>query len=485
MNVLLTGSTGYIGRRLKRRLMKEKNIRLRLFVRNAKKLHLDVKDKAEIVEGDTFSREALMRALKGIDTAYYLVHSMACREGDYAELDRISAANFRDTCIASGVRRIIYLGGLGVKETASKHLRSRIETGEILSAEPGKIQTIWFRAGVIIGSGGASFEILRNLVEKLPVMITPKWVRTLTQPIAVGDVLEYLALALHLKSRKNLMVDIGCEKMSFGDMLERAAKVFGLKRIIIQLPLLSIRLSSLWLVLFTPVPHCIASELVKGLKSETVIRNDNAKKFFPGIRPVTFEKALHIAVEEVERNEVISRWADSTRADRCDIRLQDDVSRALLRDRKEYHFKNVPPSEIFNSIQVLGGEHGWFTYGIFWNIRGVIDKLLGGYGLNRGRRDRTRLRIGDSLDFWKVADLVPGRRLLLLAQMKLPGKGWLEFVIEDETLVQTAYFIPRGVWGRIYWFSLLPIHCLIFYDMIYQIVKRARRFHLKAVHGVK
>jgi hypothetical protein len=370
-----------------------------------------------------------------------------------------------------------------MKETASKHLRSRIETGEILSAKPDKIQTIWFRAGIIIGSGGASFEILRNLVEKLPVLLAPKWLRTYTQPIAVGDVLEYLVRALRLNTDKSIVVDIGSERMTFGGMLARTAKLLGLRRIIVRVPLLSVKLSSYWLILFTPVPYCIASELVKGLKSETVVQNNNAPRFFPEIHPVSFKEALRTAIGEVERNEVISRWADSAGTEKCDLQAEYDVSCALYRDRREYRFGSLPTSFIFKSIEVLGGGEGWFTYGVFWNIRGVIDKLLGGYGLNRGRRHRSEIRVGDSLDFWKVSYIVPGRRLLLLAQMKLPGKGWLEFVISGDRLIQTAYFIPRGLWGRLYWYSLLPLHCLIFMDMIHQIVRRARKLHQEVLQA--
>ena len=297
MKILLTGATGYIGRQLKEKLLEEKDVSLRLYVRNAKKINDVDNPQIEVAQGDTFDREALKKAVHGIDTAYYLIHSMGEKD-DYKVLDRVSAENFRDACIEAGVKRIIYLGGLGMKETASEHLLSRLETGELLSNRPDKIQTIWFRAAVIIGAGSASFIILRNLVEKLPVMTTPRWVSTKTQPIAVGDVISYLAKAKDIKVEGNLVVDIGSEQMSFKDMLLKTAKVMGLKRIIIPVPVLTPRLSSYWLILFSPVQFPIASALIEGLKSETIIQNDNAKRYFHDIKPVTFEEAVKLALKE-------------------------------------------------------------------------------------------------------------------------------------------------------------------------------------------
>lgn len=299
MKVLLTGATGYIGRRLLERLLEDKNVRLRLLVRNPDKVRSSARSRVEVFEGSTFDKDSLSRALQGIDTAYYLIHSMAAK-GNFEELDRLSSNNFLEACVAAKVKRIIYLGGLGRKETASRHLLSRLETGEILSRRPGDIQTIWFRAGIIIGSGSASFEIIRNLVRKLPVMVTPRWVRTRTQPIAVRDVLDYLFLAKDIEAKKNLVVDIGSEQMSFKDMLERAARAMGLRRLLIPVPVLSPRLSSYWLLLFTPVSFGIAKALVEGLKSETVIQNDNAAKYFPSVSPLSYEKAVKASLAEVE-----------------------------------------------------------------------------------------------------------------------------------------------------------------------------------------
>lgn len=472
MKILITGATGYIGRRLKARLLAATDYRLRLLVRNKNKVSAAVRDQVEIIEGDTFHEAALDEALRGIDVAYYLIHSMGSGS-DYQSLDRTSAENFRDAAIRAGVRRIIYLGGLGVKETASSHLLSRIETGEILGARPEKIQTIWFRAGVIIGSGSASFEIIRNLVQKLPLMITPQWVTTMTQPIAVDDVLSYLAAAAERKVSGNITVDIGANTMSFREMMLTAAKVMGLSRGMIPVPVLSPRLSSYWLILFTPVPYKLAAALVEGLKSETVVLNDHAARFFPEIQPMPYNEAVRTALREMEENQVISRWCDSSAGAACDIKDQDDISSAILRDCREYPLKGASPEKVFAAACSLGGEHGWFRYHFLWQLRGLIDKLMGGYGLNRGRRERDRLRVGDSLDFWKVADIKENKRLLLLAQMKVPGKAWLEFDIQPDKIVQTAHFLPKGLWGRLYWYSVLPLHSLVFPNLAKQIVLQA------------
>jgi len=297
MKILLTGSTGYIGRRLAAKLLEDPDVQLRLFVRNRNKVQFTPSDKLEIFEGNATDLESLVDALSGADVAYYLIHSMGAKT-DYRELDKTIATNFREACIRARVKRIIYLGGLGIKETASNHLLSRIETGEILSAKPNQIQTIFFRAGIIIGSGSASFEIIRNLVQKLPFMITPRFVHTLTQPISVSDVLDYLKQAKDLKVESNLIVDIGSEQMSFKGMLQRTAKLMRLRRLIIPVPVFTPKLSSYWLVLMTSVPYRIASALVEGLRSETIAQNDNAHRFFPDIHPVSFDEAVKCALDE-------------------------------------------------------------------------------------------------------------------------------------------------------------------------------------------
>lgn len=470
--VLITGATGYIGRRLKERLLKHPELALRLLVRNRHKVRPEVLARVEVVEGDTFRPEALAAALSGIEVAFYLIHSMGSGR-DFAGRDRQSAENFREACIEAGVKRLVYLGGLGVKETASRHLLSRIETGEILSACPESLQTIWFRAGIIIGAGSASFEIISSLLQKLPVMITPKWVATRTQPVAVADVLAYLEAAITVEIRGDLVVDIGGEAMSFREMMLRAAKVMGLRRLLLPVPVLSPRLSSFWLILFTPIPYRMAAALVEGLRSETIIQNDHARRHFPGITPQSYENAVQAAIAELEQDLVLSRWCDSSTEVFCDILHQDDPGAPILRDRREIPLHGLAPALVYAAIKGIGGAEGWGAYHLLWRIRGVLDKLTGGYGLNRGRRQQKELRRGDALDFWKVADLKENKRVLLVAQMKVPGKAWLEFAIQDDRLVQTAHFHPRGLLGRLYWYAVLPFHKLVFQSLAEKIVARA------------
>ncbi len=471
MNVLLTGATGYIGRRLKEKLLSSgKNINLRLLVTDKRQLDDDTAQNVEIVEGNTFNREALEKALKGIDTAYYLIHSMRSKEGDFVELDRISSANFIEECVRAGVKRVIYLGGLGEKNSVSRHLESRNETGEILSSHHGHVETIWFRAAIIIGAGGASYEIIKNLVQKLPVMIAPSWVRTNTQPAAIDDVIEYLFSALTTVFGGNRVIDIGGEKLTFYDMLKKASDFYSLKRFIIPIPFFSPKLSSYWLIFFTPVPFKLASALIAGLKVESVIKNNNAAEFFPDIHPISYTEALKRASDE-EENEIVSHWSDGSSAwfHSCEKIRQMESATHTSSNRKS--IKGLNRSKVWSSILSIGGKRGWLSMNILWNIRGVIDKIYGGPGINRGRRLSENLRIGDSVDFWTVVDLIHERRLLLSAQMKLPGKAWLEFLITDCDLVITAFFIPRGIYGRFYWYIFLPFHAVIFRGMLRSIIR--------------
>lgn len=471
MKVLLTGSTGYIGRRLKKRLLEDKNVDLRLLVRNKSSLSNEVKDNLEIVQGDTFDLESLKIALKDVDVAYYLIHSLS--KDNYRDLDKLSAKNFLEAAAFCKVKRVIYLGGLGVKNSdTSEHLLSRIETGEILSSNK-NVQTIWVRAGVIIGSGSSSFEIIRNITEKLPIMTTPKWVTTKAQPIAVEDVLSYLHNSIYLKEEENLIVDIGSEQLSYKSMMLKTAKVLGLKRIIIPLPFMSINISSYWLNLFTPVPFSVAKALIEGLKSEVVIQNDNAKKYFPDIIPISYEDAVSNAIKEIENDQVISRWNDNSN-NIWEKDAQNEISKAVFIDRKEIDISNLDASKVYQSFISIGGTNGWFDFDFLWEIRGIIDKMIGGVGLKRGRRSQCDLRISDCLDFWKVVDLKENERLLLFAQMKLPGMAWLEFKIKDNKLIQSAYFYPKGLLGRLYWYLLVPLHYFVFNNMIKSIIKKAK-----------
>lgn len=472
MKVLLTGSNGYIGRRLEKELLRDEDIDLRILVRNKKTLSRTYLRDIEIYEGDSFNKEKLRIALKNVDVAFYLIHSL--NNKNYKELDKDSAQNFIDICNECKVKKVIYLGGLGIKnEHTSEHLLSRIETGEILSSNK-NVQCIWIRAGVIIGSGSTSFEIIRNLTEKLPIMTTPKWVHTKAQPIAVSDVLKYLHQSLYITTKENLKIDIGSEQLTYKQMMERCAIALDLRRIIIPLPFLSINISSYWLNLFTPVPFTVAKALIEGLKSEVIIQNKNAEKYFPDIKPISFIDSVKEAVDEIKANQVISRWSDTSGS----IWGKDhtkEIADAIFIDKQEIDIQTISKEKIYKSFISIGGEEGWFDYDFLWEIRGAIDKIIGGVGLNRGRRSPDDLRIGESLDFWKVVDIKKNERLLLFAQMKLPGSAWLEFKIEENKLIQSAYFYPKGLSGRIYWYSLLPLHYFVFANMIRNIVKKAKK----------
>ncbi|MCX7988692.1 MAG: SDR family oxidoreductase [Thermodesulfovibrio sp.] len=471
--VLITGATGFVGRRLVFSLINE-NINLRLLVRNKNKLEYSIIERTEIYEGDTFNLGVLENSLKEVDVAVYLIHMMG-KSKDYEEKERISAKNFIESCEKAGVKQIIYLGGLGELKDASPHLRSRYITGEILSSKPDKVKAAWFRAGVIIGSGSASFEILRNLVEKLPIMITPRWVNTPTCPIFIDDVIKYLKSAILSNTTIHGKIDIGMQPMTFKEMMLETAEVLGLKRVIINVPVLTPKLSSYWLILFTPVNFELARELVLGLKSKTVKNNDNAEKYFPNIRVTPFKKAIRQALEEIEKNQVISRWCDSSKGFICDVPQIPEISKAVYVDRYAKKIEPKVAKNIFEICKNLGGQRGWYALNFLWGIRGLIDKLLGGYGLNRGRRTSHGLRIGDVIDFWKVIDIAEGQRLLLEAQMKLPGKAWLEFLIAESLFTQTAYFYPKGLGGRIYWHMMLPFHKIIFKMMLNKIVEEASK----------
>ncbi len=472
MKVLLTGSNGYIGRRLKQKLLEKKDIQLRLFVRNKKTLSSTKNADIEIFEGNTFDIDSLKAALTGVDTAYYLIHSL--NSNDYKNLDKISAENFIKVAEQCGVKRVIYLGGLGIKdENTSEHLLSRIETGEILSSSQ-SVQTVYLRAGVIIGSGSTSFEIIRHLTEKLPIMTTPKWVNTKAQPIGVDDVIQYLVQSLYLKYDENLIVDIGSEQLRYKEMMLQTAKALDLKRVLIPLPFLSINLSSYWLNLFTPVPFTVAKALIEGLKSEVIIQNDNAKKYFPQIKPISFYDSVKKAIKQIEQNQVISRWSDNSGII-WDKDHSKEINSAIFFDRKELDISNISKEKVYKSFMSIGGDKGWFDYDFLWEIRGFIDKIIGGVGLKRGRRNQNELRIGESLDFWRVVDIKENERLLLFAQMKVPGSAWLEFKIENNKLIQSAYFYPKGLLGRLYWYGLIPIHYLVFNNMVKSIVKNASK----------
>lgn len=428
----------------------------------------------EVVAGDLFDPVSLDRALAGVDIAYYLVHSMGAH-GDYTEKDRVAARNFGDAARRAGVRRIVYLGGLARSDDAlSKHLKSRIETGALLRACG--VPVVEFRASVVIGSGSLSFELIRALVERLPVMICPRWVSTLAQPISIDDVLAYLVSARDLPDGESRTFEIGgADQASYGDVMREYARQRGLKRVMISVPLLTPRLSSLWLGLVTPVYARVGRELIEGLKNRSVVTDPTALATFP-IRPLGLRDAISRAIRYEDRTFALTRWSDARSSGGTSSPTAARFGARLV-DQRQIHVP-VGADQAFVPIAKIGGERGWYFATWLWRIRGAVDLLMGGVGMRRGRRDPNAPAVGDALDFWRVEAYEPGRRLRLAAEMKVPGRAWLEFEVEpaaDGAVVhQTAVFEPAGLSGLIYWYGLLPVHSVIFGGMLRQIARRTR-----------
>jgi uncharacterized protein YbjT (DUF2867 family) len=475
IKVLLPGPLSYLGRRLMIKLLARPDIRLRVLAVDRRTLGDLENAIPEIVEGDPLDREVLKRATEGVDVAFYPVRFLGTNPV-FLKRRKVFPAMYRDACIESGVRRIIFLGAHRMEDEENEMLRTLIHIGEDLSARPDAIQTVWFRTGLDLGSGSLLFEALRNMVQKLPVLPTPRWMETRVPVIGVRDVLNYLIEAIYLPPGGSLVVEIGIDPLSIREMLVAMARVMNLKRVFIPLPVSAKRLSPFVLMLITPYSAFLASMFLQILqtlgKTPGTFSTDRARELFPSITPVPFEVAVARAVEAIEHEQVISRWTDSIptvyRAD-----LEEEISRSVFRDVREESFAGIPPENIFRAVKSIGGKEGWFSFNVLWRIRGVMDKLLGGFGDSLGRRTESDLRVGDILDVWKVIDLQENRRLLLEAHMKVGGKAWLEFRIVGNTLVQTAYHYPKGLMGRIYWFSMLPFHAFIFPDMIRSIIRQA------------
>jgi uncharacterized protein YbjT (DUF2867 family) len=473
--ILVTGSTGYIGGRLVSRLL-ESGFTLRVLARDPRRLQgRPWTGAVEIVAGDVLDPESLLPALEGIDTAYYLVHSML-GGADFHARDLRAAHYFAEAARQTGVRRIIYLGGLGDPAAdLSMHLRSRQETGEALRSSG--VPVIEFRAGIVVGAGSISFEMIRYLAERVPVMISPRWVFTRTQPIAIRNVLDYLQAALALPPDGSQVFEIGGpEILTYGEMLHGYAAVRGLKRWIIPVPVLTPRLSSYWVHWVTPIPSTIARPLIEGLRNEVIVRDGQARLSFPGIEPIAYRQAVQEALANLD-GKLETAWSDALATSLGDSPPVELLTEEGMLIERRIIDLDLPASSIYKSFTSLGGSHGWLYANWAWWLRGFVDRLLGGVGFRRGRRDPNLLRVGDALDFWRVEQLVENQKLLLRAEMKLPGKAWLLFETRPQQdrsrLAQTAYFAPKGLGGFLYWYLLYPIHRLIFSGLIRKVAEKA------------
>ena len=474
--ILITGATGYVGGRLLRTL-EGKGHNVRCLARRPEYLQGSAGPGTEVVKGDLLDLESLLPAMEGVHTAYYLVHSMGTK-GEFEDEDRQAARNFCEAAERAGVSRIIYLGGLCSENyPASPHMRSRREVGEILRASD--IQVLEFQASIIIGSGSLSFELVRSLVERLPVMIIPRWVSTEAQPIALKDVLTYLTEAVDNKIEGDQIFEIGGhDVISYRGLMEEYARQRRLKRLMVPVPVLSPRLSSLWLGLITPVYARVGRKLIDSIRLPTVVQNPVAPTVF-GFSPMGVSKAIADALRNEDQEFAQTRWSDAQSSSGPSGQLGSVRLGARLLDSRKIKV-DVPPSQAFKPIRLIGGKTGWYFGNWLWRARGLIDLMVGGVGIRRGRRDPESLRIGDTVDWWRVVAYEPGEKVLLEAEMKVPGRAWLEFVVEEteggSLITQTAVFDPIGLPGMLYWYLLYPLHTLIFAGMIRSIARQSRKF---------
>lgn len=471
--ILLTGATGYIGGRLLKRFEAEGRA-VRCMVRRPEYLRARVAEATTVVQGDMLDPASLDSALEGVNVAYYLVHSMGS-QGEFEEEERRTAINFVRAAEKAGVQRIIYLGGLGSDRDLSAHLSSRQAVGKIL--RDSSVQTIEFRASIIIGSGSLSFEMIRALVEKLPVMIAPRWVRTKAQPIAIEDVLSYLAGAVDVEMQGSEIVEIGgTDRVSYQQLMREYARQRGLPRLIIPVPLLTPRLSSLWLGLVTPVYARIGRKLVDSLKHDTTVHSTRAAELFD-IQPMSVNRAIRRALANEDLEIAQTRWNDALSMQGTPRNWGGVKFGSRLIDSRVVDVP-VPAQQAFAPIRRIGGKTGWYYGNRLWKLRGFLDILVGGAGLRRGRRDPEYALPGETIDFWRVEDYQPDRLLRLLAEMKVPGRAWLQFEIEEHgghsTIRQTALFDPAGALGLAYWYVLFPIHRLVFAGMLRGIAAAAQ-----------
>ncbi len=469
-NILVLGASGYVGTHLVPELA-ARGHRVRASSRRRDTLEARGWEGVEVVAADALDPASLYFALDGIEVAYYLVHSMAAG-ARFAEIDRAAATTFREAAERAGVRRIIYLGGLQPEGEASSHLRSRRETGDLLRAGPVPVTEL--RAGIIVGPGSAAFEVIRDLVYHLPVMVTPRWVRSRSQPIALDDLIDYLVrLPEHEETEGHTYDAVGLETLTYEELMRQFARVARRRLFILPVPVLSPKLSSYWLDLITAAPASVARPLIDGLAHDLVSRNPWPLREVIPIRLHTYEQAVRAALAEEEAAGPPARWTEGAfrlRQRRHDISFYDKRARA------EEHV-DAPPEAVWAEVASIGGDRGWYYADRLWWLRGLLDRVVGGVGMRRGRRHPTDLRVGDTLDWWRVEAVEPGRRLTLLAEMKLPGSAVLEFVVTPDgdgaRITTQAHFHPAGMPGLLYWYALWPVHGRIFAGLTRAIAGRA------------
>ncbi len=472
MRILIVGASGYVGGRLAT-LLADRREDVILLSRDPKPLASRFPS-ARIVGGNLLDPASLPPAVEGADVAYYLAHAMGGDESTFAERDRRAAEAFATAAAVAGVRRIVYLGGLGVDGAAlSPHLTSRHAVGAELARHG--VPVTEFRAAVIIGSGSASFEILRHLTERLPVMITPRWVGTRCQPIGIGEVLDYLLVALDHPEVTGVVEIGGRDILSYGDMMLGYARMRGLRRLMIPVPVLTPRLSSYWVSLVSPVPASIARPLIEGLRNEVVVRDPEPARRL-GVDPWAYADTLRLAIGRTDRQAGESTWFDALAvSDKAGL-ISTSSREGMIIDRRSTHVR-ASPEQVFAEVERVGGASGWPYANALWRLRGLADRLVGGVGMRLGRRDPERVRAGDALDFWRVEEIRRRELLRLRAEMKLPGRAWLQYEVRPDgtgsMLIQTAFFEPKGIPGLFYWYLLYPIHALIFSGMARTLAKRA------------
>ena len=476
--ILVTGATGYVGGRLAPRLL-EAGYRVRCLARDPERLQgRPWRDQVEVRQGDALDKASLVAAMQGVSAAYYLIHGF---QGGIvnAERDMIAARNFAEAAEEAGIERIIYLGELvNTTDYLSPYLRARHETGYMLRL--GRVPVTEFRAGMIVGSGSVLFEMIRYLSEREFLFICPRWFSSMAQPIAIRDVLSYLIEALDTPESAGKMLEIGgASRLTYSDMLLAYARERGLKRYLVTTPFYAPRLSAYWIHMVTPIHWRLALPLIDGLRAELVVNDDLAKRLFPQVKPLDFQTATHLALLRVEKDMVETSWSDALVTTAGDIKPYTfTVEQGLMIERRQA-FVDVPPDAVFRAYTGLGGDRGWLYMDWAWMVRGWLDKLVGGPGLRRGRRHPDEINVGESLDFWRVEAIEPGRLMRLRAEMKVPGNAWLQFESvpgEDgkTLLVVTAYFDMHGLSGLLYWYAMYPFHRFIFDGLTNRLAWRAR-----------